>query len=111
MQDEESPGLSPGHLQQQLTRRLSGWLDRRQPPETVVLMGTALLVGLGAGLGAIVFRWLIDQVKNIRKNPLQLLGLIRRSDIVALTAPDCARQLLKMFQPSEPVSSTTPSSE
>jgi CIC family chloride channel protein len=25
-------------------------------------MGTALLVGLGAGLGAVVFRWLIDQV-------------------------------------------------
>ncbi|HSR35497.1 MAG TPA: chloride channel protein, partial [Anaerolineae bacterium] len=52
-------------LQQRLTLNLGGWLDRHQPPETVVLMGTSLLVGLGAGLGAIVFRWLIDQVHRI----------------------------------------------
>jgi CIC family chloride channel protein len=54
-----------GRWQRRLTIRLSGWLDRRQPPETVVLMGTALLVGLGAGVGAIIFRWLIDQVHRI----------------------------------------------
>lgn len=52
-------------VQQRLTLNLGGWLDRHQPPETVVLMGTSLLVGLGAGLGAIVFRWLIDQVQRI----------------------------------------------
>jgi CIC family chloride channel protein len=49
-------------IQQRLTGRLSGWLDRLQPPETVTLLSTALLVGLGAGLGAVVFRWLIDRV-------------------------------------------------
>ncbi len=51
-------------FQNGLTRRLGGWLDRYQPPETAVLMGTALLVGLGAGLGAVVFRWLIKQVQD-----------------------------------------------
>ncbi|MBN1658352.1 MAG: chloride channel protein [Anaerolineae bacterium] len=48
-----------------LARRLGPWLDRYQPPETVVLMGTAIIVGLGAGLGAIVFRWLIDSVHQL----------------------------------------------
>ncbi len=48
-----------------LARKLGAWLDRHQPPETVVLMGTALLVGLGAGLGAIVFRWLIGAVHDL----------------------------------------------
>jgi chloride channel protein, CIC family len=49
-------------LRGRLAQELSATLDRYQPPEAVVLMGTALLVGLGAGLGAIVFRWLIDRV-------------------------------------------------
>ncbi len=40
-------------------------MDRYQPPETVVLMTTSLLVGLGAGVGAIIFRWLIDQVQRL----------------------------------------------
>lgn len=43
-----------------LFRYLSRWLDSFQPPETVVLIGTALLVGLGTGAGAILFTWMID---------------------------------------------------
>jgi CIC family chloride channel protein len=41
---------------------MSAWLNRRQPPEEVVIFGTALLVGLGAGVGAVVFRYLIQAV-------------------------------------------------
>lgn len=62
MEDLANTGSHPSRLQQRLTLRLGSWLDRYQPPETVVLMGTSLLVGLGAGVGALVFRWLIDQV-------------------------------------------------
>jgi CIC family chloride channel protein len=62
MEHAETSEADDRRFQQRLTRRLSAWLDRHQPPETVVLMGTALLVGLGAGLGAVVFRWLIDRV-------------------------------------------------
>jgi len=40
-------------------------LDKWQPPEAVVLVGTALLVGLGGGLGAVIFRWLIDYVGRL----------------------------------------------
>lgn len=62
----QNKGGSPSseHRSRRLTYRLSRWLDQRQPPETVVLMGTALLVGLGAGLGAVVFRWLINTIHH-----------------------------------------------
>jgi CIC family chloride channel protein len=61
----EHTGLRSTHFQRRLTLRLSSWLDRYQPPETVVLMVTSLLVGLGAGVGAIIFRWLIEQVHRL----------------------------------------------
>jgi CIC family chloride channel protein len=40
-------------------RRLRLWLQRRQPSEEVVMFSTALIVGVGAGLGAVIFRYLI----------------------------------------------------
>lgn len=46
---------------------LSGWLgnllDRWRPPEEIVLLGTALLVGLSTGVGAVLFRYLIQGVE------------------------------------------------
>lgn len=51
--------------QRRLSRRLSGLLDRYQPPETVVLMGTALLVGLGTGGGAVLFSLMIDAMGRL----------------------------------------------
>jgi CIC family chloride channel protein len=50
---------------QMLARRIRRWLDRWQPPETAVLVATALIVGLGGGLGAVVFRWLINSFTHI----------------------------------------------
>ena len=60
---DSRPQIRP--LRGRLTHKMGAWLDRHQPPETAVLMGTALLVGLGAGLGAVVFRWLIDTVQDL----------------------------------------------
>ena len=48
-----------------MARRVRRILDRWQPPETGVLVATALIVGLGGGLGAVVFRWLIGQFTYI----------------------------------------------
>lgn len=48
-----------------LARHLRRLLDRWQPPETGVLIGTAVIVGLGGGLGAVVFRWLINGFTHI----------------------------------------------
>ena len=44
----------------QVRRYLAQVLDKRRLPESVSIFLTALLVGVGAGLGAVVFRRLID---------------------------------------------------
>ncbi|MFH1633688.1 MAG: chloride channel protein [Chloroflexota bacterium] len=41
---------------------LSGLLEKWQPPAELVFMGTALLVGIGTGIGAVLFRYLISGV-------------------------------------------------
>jgi CIC family chloride channel protein len=43
---------------------ISNIIDRLQPSETVVLFGTAVVVGAGTGLGAVFFIWLIGQVQH-----------------------------------------------
>ncbi|MGD2049815.1 MAG: chloride channel protein, partial [Chloroflexota bacterium] len=45
-----------------LSGRLGTLLDRWQPPSGVVLIGTALFVGIFTGIGAILFRYLINAV-------------------------------------------------
>ncbi|MDH3675304.1 MAG: chloride channel protein, partial [Anaerolineae bacterium] len=42
-----------------ISARLGNLLDRRQVSPELILIGTAVLVGIGAGLGAVVFRYLI----------------------------------------------------
>ncbi len=39
--------------------------DQFWASEMVVFVTAAALVGLGAGLGALIFRWLIQSVENI----------------------------------------------
>ncbi len=41
------------------------WLQRLQPPKTAVLIGAALVVGVGAGFGAIIFPWLINSFTTL----------------------------------------------
>ena len=48
---------------------LTGWLDRREASESAVTMVTAVVVGVGAGLGAVVFRWLIGAVGRLGFGP------------------------------------------
>jgi CIC family chloride channel protein len=45
-----------------LSDRLSGLLDKLQPQPELVLIGTALFVGILTGIGAVLFRYLIDGV-------------------------------------------------
>jgi chloride channel protein, CIC family len=44
--------------------QISNIIDRLQPSETLVLFGTAIVVGAGTGLGAVFFIWLIAQVQT-----------------------------------------------
>lgn len=48
-----------------VTKRSARQLDRWEPPERAVLLVTALIAGLGAGLGAVVFRWLIESFTQL----------------------------------------------
>jgi chloride channel protein, CIC family len=41
------------------------WLEQHHIPESAVIMVTALIVGIGAGLGAVAFRWLIDTMQML----------------------------------------------
>jgi CIC family chloride channel protein len=69
VEDEEFSGDAGNHRLDDRLRpvnRLVHLLDRWQPPETAVLVATALLVGLGAGFGAVLFRWLIGSFDKIR---------------------------------------------
>jgi CIC family chloride channel protein len=50
---------------QTLKQYLPKWLDRIQPSGTAVLLGTAVVVGVGTGLGAVFFIRLIDLVQRI----------------------------------------------
>ncbi len=50
---------------QEWTTLLVEWLNALQPPEMALLTATALLVGLGAGFGAIIFRWLINSFTSL----------------------------------------------
>jgi len=48
-----------------LSQRLSQWLERHDASESAVIMLTALVVGVGAGLGAVIFRRLIDGMRYL----------------------------------------------
>jgi CIC family chloride channel protein len=51
-------------------RLLSRWLDRQAMSESAIIMLTALVVGAGAGLGAVVFRHLIAGVQTLSYDQL-----------------------------------------
>lgn len=40
------------------------YLDRVQPPDSLVLVITSLIVGVGTGLGAVVFVWMLEQISS-----------------------------------------------
>ncbi|MEE9591106.1 MAG: chloride channel protein [Thermodesulfobacteriota bacterium] len=52
-----------GSFSQQFRIRLSQWFDRHAVSESGMIMLTALVVGVGAGLGAVLFRRLIMGVR------------------------------------------------
>lgn len=46
-------------------QRLPRWLDQRAVSESGIILFTALIVGIGAGLGAVIFRRLIEGVQTL----------------------------------------------
>ncbi|TFH33987.1 MAG: CBS domain-containing protein, partial [Anaerolineales bacterium] len=54
--------------------RLTARVDRAQIPESGIIIATALVVGIGAGLGAVVFRRLIQAIQSLAYD--HLAGLL-----------------------------------
>ena len=58
----DSKGSSFG---QHWGHRLSQWLNQHGASESGIVMLTALVIGIGGGLGAVVFRWLINSMQTL----------------------------------------------
>lgn len=72
---------------ERLASRLVRQLDRWQLTETTVLIGTALIVGAGSGLGAILFRWMIASFQYLAfEGGKQLLGFLGRYYLILIPA-------------------------
>lgn len=50
----------------EIARKLRQHIDNVQPPDSLILVITALTVGVGTGYGAVVFIWLLHQIGNGR---------------------------------------------
>ena len=51
----------------QLSNRARTLLDRLEPPDSLVLVLTALVVGIGGGLGAVIFVWLLRHMSTLAR--------------------------------------------
>ncbi len=53
-----------------LRKAILSWIDRREVSDSAITFATATIVGLGAGFGAVAFRWLLDTVRWLGYGPL-----------------------------------------
>ncbi|GJM41376.1 MAG: chloride channel protein [Ardenticatenaceae bacterium] len=44
--------------------KLRQYIDHIQPPDTLIMVLVALIVGVGTGLGAVVFVWMLNQIST-----------------------------------------------
>jgi CIC family chloride channel protein len=62
MENQEQIAHSSTRLSFSLPKSLGGLVDRWPVPHELILMGTALVVGISTGIGAVIFRYLIQGV-------------------------------------------------
>ncbi|MCB0050222.1 MAG: hypothetical protein KDE24_11850, partial [Caldilinea sp.] len=60
----------------QIRAALAGFAERVAIPEEIVIVTTALLVGIGTGLGAVLFIWLLQQIGAVTAFVIANVGLI-----------------------------------
>ncbi|MCB8944638.1 MAG: chloride channel protein [Ardenticatenaceae bacterium] len=59
---EQQPAELEATTFKRLNQQVREYIDRVQPPDSLVLVLTAVIIGVGTGLGAVVFVWALDQV-------------------------------------------------
>ena len=57
-----------------VSQRLRQYIDRLEPPESLVLVLSAVLVGTATGLGAVLFIWLLAQINALAVSMRAWLG-------------------------------------
>lgn len=58
------------------SQSLRQFIDRIEPPDSLVLVLTAVLVGAGTGLGAVFFIWLLRQIARLAQWAQEVLGSV-----------------------------------
>lgn len=87
MKESQNATFTSRLRSERLTSRLARQLDRWQLTETTVLIGTALIVGIGSGFGAILFRWMIASFQYLAfEGGKQLLGFLGRYYLILIPA-------------------------
>ncbi len=87
MKESQNGTFTSQFRSERLTSRLVRQFDRWQLTETTVLMGTALIVGIGSGFGAILFRWMIAFFQHLAfEGGKQLLGFLGRYYLILIPA-------------------------
>lgn len=103
--------VGSSHRAHRLNGRLAWLLDRLQPSETSVLIATALIVGVGTGVGAILFIELIAGFQRFFQGPvlgaLAFLGPIAPAFVPAAGAL-IAGPLITYTLPAKPKATACP---
>ncbi|MFQ6001957.1 MAG: chloride channel protein, partial [Anaerolineae bacterium] len=87
VKETQSETFTPQSRRKRSTSRLARQLDHWQLTETTVLIGTALVVGIGSGFGAVFFRWMIAFFRYLAfEEGKQLLGFLGRYYLILIPA-------------------------
>ncbi len=73
---EPKAAAAPERPGNQIRATLAGLIGRFAIPEEIVIVTTALLVGIGTGLGAVLFIWLLQEIGAVAAFVVANIGLI-----------------------------------
>ncbi|MFZ1770012.1 MAG: chloride channel protein [Caldilinea sp.] len=83
---EPSRSVAANNTRNQLRLYLANIIERFTVPEEIVIVVTALIVGVGTGLGAMIFIWLLQQIGAFTALVVDNVGLIVGTLAVMATA-------------------------
>ena len=73
---EPKPVITPDRPSNLIQTTFANFVERVTIPEEIVVVTTALVVGIGTGLGAVIFIWLLQQIGAVAAFVVANVGLI-----------------------------------